>query len=795
MKRISYKIKKEKGLGLLAITMVFSVGVSLLATAALLTAVNTSGSTNYISQAAQAEQLANVGISRVGWMLVQKCLHDNEVKNINYMSYGLKGNDNTGCNLESSAGGVSAFTYPMTMPVGRYKVKIVKCQGVEKDGSGVPHRRKITIEALGQVGGVTRRVMQNIEIFERPTNLFSKAIIGNNIPGCMFCHLTIYGDVACMGSSDGVISHAGSGSSSKIYGTFYTNGNLLKSTLWNSYKSDSAIMAGDDNSTQTTYKVVRNYNNNLSDQTKRLPTKMDTMSSNKTYILQQCTTENPGSIKVDYASQIMPGKVYASYSTEADRINAIKTAAATADAQYGISKSNYVNSSGQTKSCYCIGYNSSTSYKGKYDLDNMANALNTDISYDSSVTLVGTEEHPIVIDGKIYIDGDVLIKGVVSGKGVIYSSRNVYVLGDLKYKTQPSDWTNPAASTNADQLGIVASGSVLLGDPFSPTAKTSDPQAMGRDDNRLSYPGISNYNQDVTTDEYGTVKSQRYAWQGYIRSLMVDGLFDGNEQGDSNNQFGNQYSSTSFVGGSHDEYFFHHNRYAWDGRDPNTTRVTRLEKAFSEIGVSPDQTKVDTGAIPKNASGQAIIPAKTVTTSPGLLPRGATVADNTDVNTPSRKYSEKYSDGWIQFSDWKNFVTKDKLKDDNNADVTDGDVPVPTATEWVNNRYRDNRGRWHDNWEQVSRKIFGSPSQIDSILYAEGCIAGGNFNSGVSPVFHGSFVSNDTHYINANYSGTNTTIYHDKRASDSFMGFPSDIDAMITGYEVHGSSTAEFETY
>lgn len=57
--------------------------------------------------------------------------------------------------------------------------------------------------------------------------------------------------------------------------------------------------------------------------------------------------------------------------------------------------------------------------------------------YNGNLTLVGTPDNPVVLDGDIYATGDVIIKGYVTGRGAIYSGRNTYVAGDLIAKNRP----------------------------------------------------------------------------------------------------------------------------------------------------------------------------------------------------------------------------------------------------------------------------------------------------------------------------------------------------------------------
>ncbi|MEK7487058.1 MAG: hypothetical protein AABZ60_22245, partial [Planctomycetota bacterium] len=91
-----------------------------------------------------------------------------------------------------------------------------------------------------------------------------------------------------------------------------------------------------------------------------------------------------------------------------------------------------------------------------------------------SIVLIGTASDPIQLNGDVFIEGDVMIKGYVSGKGAIYSGRNVYVLGDIIYKNQPTAYKNSSdpdadaaadvAAGTADELRLAARNGIVIGD-------------------------------------------------------------------------------------------------------------------------------------------------------------------------------------------------------------------------------------------------------------------------------------------------------------------------------------------
>lgn len=94
---------------------------------------------------------------------------------------------------------------------------------------------------------------------------------------------------------------------------------------------------------------------------------------------------------------------------------------------------------------------------------------------EGTLFLYGTEANPIVIDGPVVIDGDVIIKGYYTGQGTIYAKRNIHVIDSVVAK-DPSLWKQPDTDENfndttlpdnleRDFMGLVARGSVVLGDP------------------------------------------------------------------------------------------------------------------------------------------------------------------------------------------------------------------------------------------------------------------------------------------------------------------------------------------
>lgn len=95
--------------------------------------------------------------------------------------------------------------------------------------------------------------------------------------------------------------------------------------------------------------------------------------------------------------------------------------------------------------------------------------------HNGTISLIGTEANPIVINGPVVVTEDVVIKGVVSGQGTIYAGRNVHIIDDITYDDPPA-WPKPdydpettsANNVGKDFLALTAKGNVIMGDYTHP---------------------------------------------------------------------------------------------------------------------------------------------------------------------------------------------------------------------------------------------------------------------------------------------------------------------------------------
>ncbi|MBX3110644.1 MAG: hypothetical protein KF857_01430 [Fimbriimonadaceae bacterium] len=184
-------------------------------------------------------------------------------------------------------------------------------------------------------------------------------------------------------------------------------------------------------------------------------------------------------------------------------------------------------------------YNSST---GKWVRVSSGGVVN------NSALLIGTSTKPIRIHGPVTVNGDVAIAGYVQGQGTIYTSRNVHVIGSIKYKNPPDFRGNDMQAVEnsiekKDMLGLAASQSIIMGDTTSfgsyPLKYMTPPFTKPRyDDNGNLIPAY-----DATqTDSWGIKKYQSILQSGSTASAYKSAAAGGVNQIDA-------VLYTNFVGG------------------------------------------------------------------------------------------------------------------------------------------------------------------------------------------------------------------------------------------------------
>ncbi len=98
-------------------------------------------------------------------------------------------------------------------------------------------------------------------------------------------------------------------------------------------------------------------------------------------------------------------------------------------------------------------------------------------TYDGNLVLIGTNDNPIRLDRDIFVTGDVVLKGVITGRGAIYAGRNMYLAGNLTNKlkgdkpgkglcagmTDPNACAKANISANRDETRLAAINNIVMG--------------------------------------------------------------------------------------------------------------------------------------------------------------------------------------------------------------------------------------------------------------------------------------------------------------------------------------------
>lgn len=134
-----------------------------------------------------------------------------------------------------------------------------------------------------------------------------------------------------------------------------------------------------------------------------------------------------------------------------------------------------------------------------------------------ALVLEGTQTNPIKLNGPVVVSNDVVIKGYVTGQGTIYSSRNIHIVGDIKYVNPPT-WTDKKAPTDngnssKDLLCLSARGNIVMGDCTSSSWLDSTLKKV-----LTQQPYVQPYECAKEEDEYGNWKSWSDGDIGYPKS-------------------------------------------------------------------------------------------------------------------------------------------------------------------------------------------------------------------------------------------------------------------------------------
>ena len=153
---------------------------------------------------------------------------------------------------------------------------------------------------------------------------------------------------------------------------------------------------------------------------------------------------------------------------------------------------------------------------------------NAELADNGALVLIGTQSHPIEINGPVVVDNDVIIKGYVKGQGTIYCGRNIHIIGDVKYLNAPS-WGHPDANDDAvaesnmskDLFGLIAKGNIVVGDCTSSSWMNSVQSYI----NGGSSSVVEKYACDASDADIGypAVFQGSYTAQEYVAGHGVNG--------------------------------------------------------------------------------------------------------------------------------------------------------------------------------------------------------------------------------------------------------------------------------
>jgi hypothetical protein len=164
--------------------------------------------------------------------------------------------------------------------------------------------------------------------------------------------------------------------------------------------------------------------------------------------------------------------------------------------------------------------------------------------------LYGTKEDPIEINGPVVVDGDVIISGYFTGQGTIYAKRNIHIINSV-VAVDPHQWEQPDTGDNfydqtlpenleKDFMGLVARGSVVIGDPEKIDAYKT----------YFKPPFTSPYEVSATDEDIGYVTSKKDGknyFDGDYTAVSGDRCSSGDPSQPINRKFYEPSVSPSFM--------------------------------------------------------------------------------------------------------------------------------------------------------------------------------------------------------------------------------------------------------
>jgi hypothetical protein len=286
-------------------------------------------------------------------------------------------------------------------------------------------------------------------------------------------------------------------------------------------------------------------------------------------------------------------------------------------------------------------------------------------TYDGNLVLVGTAQNPIKLSGDIYVSGDVVIKGVVEGQGAIYSGRNVYIAGNLVNKNRadkpgdgvcqgissPDECARKNIAAGKDELRLSAGNNIIMGD-FTESDAAGKPVSR-RDRQAADYFreqfGLAYANQVFSTEDRFVRKGSgeelrlvkvtgqpdAYIDQlgnrvkaSEVKTITGDAVYENlisPGQTDKDGNFSRWLSDAeyqSLLGKETIDYGIWRSRFRFDDlKDPNKSGVTpeRYKNSGNVSQKIADLAKeLEEAGFPTNLSNEA---ATVIITTPGDLPK------------------------------------------------------------------------------------------------------------------------------------------------------------------------------
>lgn len=440
---------------------------------------------------------------------------------------------------------VPGLVFPITLPSGRAEVQRVTVDRVDDNTGTTLTFRSLAQLDNGQGGGAQRAASQTVRVGGSLFTGFEFAVLANNI-NCILCHANFRnallewnnnpatrptGDANGNGQQDWLdnlntferikiaslesLMIRPSEADSKVAGAMYTGGSLydqnknplssLDSTTFKGWDFSHGQASADKNG-----KITQNSTGGVT-------------TTNLTK-----ATETDGELDMwanlymgDQTDGLVPESFPAPYQDDGGESgNESEAENRVVDDSEFTRVMDHVE--GTITGGVMYGVPTGSTYSGT-TLPTSGNMTSVDGSYNGNLILVGTATNPIIIDGPIAINGDLVLKGVVRGRGQLQARRNVYVMGDVTYDDNATQGpagapfgvhVNSDGSTTENLLGVVAGGSILMGDYVTVRGKNSTTDTA-------KYPDIK-FSIDVRTkNKTGTQNSQTMNY-GYFDPGVVD---------------------------------------------------------------------------------------------------------------------------------------------------------------------------------------------------------------------------------------------------------------------------------